>query len=215
MGDAAGSSGSGAPSGSHGAAADVKVEAQSCPHCASGEAVPEGASWANPALACALFVADVRALATARRAEASSAKTTLSRRLQKTSPSGSGMASYASRQGGGSYSYTSVSRRGSDDARARKAPPDFRWGAAHAVAPSPAENADRATLVQPLTGGLEGTPGPPLPPLDHKPQAPRTGALAPVTVTGPTVVRAPSPSLQFHKEALGRSPSPVPRGYDI
>ena len=187
----------------------MKVEARPCPHCSSGDAVPDVASWANPALSCALFIADVRALATARRAEAAAAKTTLSRRLQKASPSGSGMASsYASssRPGG--------SRRGSDDARARKAPAEFKWGAGHAVAPMPTDVSGRVTmLVHPLPNGLEGSLGLPLPPLDHRPQAPRTGALAPVTVTAmaPTV-RAPSPSLQFHKEALGRSPSPVPRG---
>ena len=187
----------------------TKVEARPCPHCSSGEAVPDGASWANPALACALFIADVRALATARRAEAAAAKTTLSRRLQKASPSGSGMASYAS-----SASRPGGSRRGSDDARVRRAPAEFKWGAGHAVAPAPmpTDVSGRVTmLVHPLANGLEGSLGQTLPPLDHQPPAPRTGALAPVAVAGPPV-RAPSPSLQFHKEALGRSPSPVPRG---
>ena len=189
----------------------MKVEARSCPQCGAGEAMPEGASWANPALACALFVADVRALMTARRAEASSAKMSLSRRLQRASPSGSAMASYSSARQSGS-------RRGSEDARARRPPADYRWGGGHAVAPMPTENSGRAPLpVHPqATGPPEvsfGSPGPPLPslpPLDHKPQA-RTGALsvAPVTVLGPAV-RSPSP--QFRKEPLGRSPSPIPRG---
>ena len=40
----------------------IQVEARPCLHCASDEAVPEGASWANAALSCALFVADVRSL---------------------------------------------------------------------------------------------------------------------------------------------------------
>ena len=103
-----------------------QVEARPCLHCASDEAVPEGASWANAALSCALFVADVRALAAVRRTAASSASVSLTRKLQKSSPGNSG----------GGASRSSMGRQSGGDpvswARGTTRPHrsgDLRWGA--------------------------------------------------------------------------------------
>ena len=130
----------------------LQVEARSCPQCRAGGAMPDVPAWSDPALACALFVADVRTLATVRRAETTSAKTSLARKLQRGSPTGS---RGFSRSGvsGASTSSMGLGRPPSRDARSRRPPSEFKWGA---VAPMPTDGSAR-TLMTP-TMSLDGPP---------------------------------------------------------
>ena len=212
-------------------APDVKVEAQPCLLCTAGDAVPDAASWANPALSCALFFADVRSLASARRAQADSANVSLARRLQRASPAASGNNRSGVSAGASTVHQSAadhlanMSRHGGPSDLPRRTPSELRWGAPVA----PMDSARVAPLV-------DGSRRELLAFAERRPTAAQGAAAAvsslarvqssggrppggagPDTVSGARMLLgaapvAPAPQLQFRLEPLGRSPSPIPRG---
>ena len=183
-------------------AADGKVESRSCPQCTFGD---NTTSWADPALNCGLFVADVRAMAIVRRAEASSTKVSLTRRLQKVSPTASGMNSYSlasmSSAGDPLGSRGGLPRQGSRDARSRR----DRWGGVP-VAP---DSSLPYQLDHKATAAYEAAPR------QGHVQNRAQGQAKPASPVAVFVSSPPSPQMPFRLEPIGRSPSPVPKGYDI
>ena len=154
-------------------AANGKVEEQPCPQCVSsgGAAVTEAASWSNPALACSLFIADVRSLAVARRAAASSAKASLTRRLQKGSPNHSSAVSEDNSRRGGHLPFGSSNSlrpppfgSSSNLRPPRRVPSDgVRWGVGVAPMAASGTSSVRHSAAQP-----DGPLGLGLPYLDHR-----------------------------------------------